>query len=242
MKQKLHRLLNTILVEIGFELLRFPNGLLKKRIELLRKYKVDFVFDVGANTGQYASQLRRAGYKGEILSFEPLNEAFAALRKKTDQDNLWNAVQMGLGDFDGEAVIHVAENSVSSSIRDIKNEHVQAVPKSKYIAQETITVRKLDTVFHEYKKEGKTCFLKIDTQGFEKEVINGALQSLSAFAGIQVEMSLVPLYEGESMYEELKKLIEQNGFELFSLEPGFSDPGTGKLMQVDGVFFRKSIK
>lgn len=242
MKQKLHRLLNTILVEIGFELLRFPSGLLKKRIELLRKYKVDFVFDVGANTGQYASQLRKAGYKGDILSFEPLNEAFAALKKKADQDNLWNAVQMGLGDFDGEAVIHIAENSVSSSIRDIKNEHVQAVPESKYIAQETITVRKLDTVFHEYKKEGKTCFLKIDTQGFEKEVINGALQSLSAFAGIQVEMSLVPLYEGESMYEDLKKLIEQNGFELFSLEPGFSDPETGKLMQVDGVFFRKSIK
>ena len=71
MKQKLHRLLNTILVEIGFELLRFPNGLLKKRIELLRKYKVDFVFDVGANTGQYASQLRKAGYKGKILSFVP---------------------------------------------------------------------------------------------------------------------------------------------------------------------------
>ena len=242
MKQKLHRFLNTILIRIGFELLRFPSGLLKKRIELLRRFKVNFVLDVGANTGQYADQLRKAGYKGEILSFEPLNEAFIKLKKKSSRDNLWNAEQLGLGDYDGEAIIHVAENSVSSSILDIKSDHVKAVPESKYIAQEKIIVRKLDSIFNRYKQDGKTFFLKIDTQGFEKEVINGSLQSLPDITGIQVEMSLVPLYEGELMFEDLKKMIEDNGFELFSLEPGFFDQESGKLMQVDGVFFRKSTK
>jgi FkbM family methyltransferase len=238
MKQELHRFLNSFLIKIGFELLKFPYGLLKKRIELMKKFNIDFVFDVGANTGQYANQLRSAGYKGAILSFEPLTEAFSILQKHTEKDKNWKAEQIGLGNFDGESLINVAKNSVSSSILNIRKEHVEAVPDSKYVSQEKITIRKLDTIFEKYEQQGKNFFLKIDTQGFEKEVINGALLSLPKIAGIQVEMSLVELYEGESMYEDLKRLVESYGFDLYSLEPGFSDPDTGKLMQIDGIFFR----
>jgi len=239
MKQKLHRFLNSFLIKIGFELLKFPYGLLKKRIELMKRFNINFVFDVGANTGQYASHLRRAGYKGTILSFEPLTEAFSILQKHTEKDKNWKAEQIGLGNFDGETIINVAQNSVSSSILNIRKEHVEAVPDSKYISQENITIRKLDSIFNKYEQKGKNFFLKIDTQGFEREVINGALLSLPKITGIQVEMSLVQLYEGESMYDDSKKLIESYGFELYSLEPGFSDPDSGKLMQIDGIFFRK---
>lgn len=238
MKQKLHRFLNSLLIKFGFELLTFPSGLLKKRIELMKKFNIDFVFDVGANTGQYANQLRCAGYKGTILSFEPLTEAFSILQKHIEKDKNWKAEQMGLGNFDGEAIINVAKNSVSSSILNIRKEHVDAVPESKYVAQEKISICKLDSVFEKYKQQGKNFFLKIDTQGFEKEVINGALLSLPEITGIQVEMSLVELYEGESKYEDLKRLVESYGFDLYSLEPGFSDPDSGKLMQIDGIFFR----
>jgi len=238
MKQELHRFLNSILIKFGFELLTYPSGLLKRRIELMKKFNINFVFDVGANTGQYASGLRAAGYKGEILSFEPLSKAFSILQKHILQDENWKAEHIGLGNFDGETIINVAQNSVSSSILNIRKEYVEAVPESKYVAQEKITIRKLDSVFEKYEQQGKNFFLKIDTQGFEKEVINGALQSLPKITGIQVEMSLVELYEGESMYEDLKRLVESYGFELYSLEPGFSDPDSGKLMQIDGVFFR----
>jgi FkbM family methyltransferase len=238
MKQKLHRFLNSILIKFGFELLTYPSGLLKRRIELMKKFNINFVFDVGANTGQYANQLRSAGYKGTIHSFEPLTEAFSILQKHTEEDKNWRAEQIGLGNFDGESVINVAENSVSSSILNIKKEHVEAVPESKYVAQEKITIRKLDSIFEKYEQLEKNFFLKIDTQGFEREVINGALLSLPKITGIQVEMSLVELYEGESMYEDLKRLVESYGFDLYSLEPGFSDPETRKLMQIDGIFFR----
>jgi len=239
MKQKLHRFLNSILIKFGFALLTYPSGLLKRRIELMKKFNINFVFDVGANTGQYASGLRAAGYNGEILSFEPLSKAFSILQKHILQDENWKAEHIGLGNFDGETIINVAQNSVSSSILNIRKEHVEAVPESKYISQENITIRKLDSIFNKYEQKGKNYFLKIDTQGFEKEVINGTLQSMDKITGIQVEMSLVELYEGESMYDDMKKLIESYGFELYSLEPGFSDPDSGKLMQVDGIFFRK---
>jgi FkbM family methyltransferase len=204
----------------------------------MNRFNIDFVFDVGANTGQYANQLRSAGYKGAILSFEPLTEAFSKLQKHIEKDKNWKAEQIGLGNFDGESMINVAKNSVSSSILNIRKEHVKAVPESKYVSQEKITIRKLDNIFEKYEQHGKNFFLKIDTQGFEKEVINGSFLSLSKIAGIQVEMSLVALYEGESMFEDLKRLIESLGFELYSLEPGFSDPDTGKLMQIDGIFFK----
>jgi FkbM family methyltransferase len=219
-------------------ILKFPTGSLKIRIDLMRKFNVGLILDVGANTGQYAANVRCAGYTGDIVSFEPLNEAFNLLSHKTDRDHKWSAVQIGLGDFDGESVINVSKNLVSSSILNIRKEHTDAAPESKYIAQEKIVIQKLDSIFSNYKKNGVNTFLKIDTQGFEKEVITGAIKSLGEIVGIQVEMSLVELYEGELMFDEMKKMIESHGFELYYLEPGFSNPMTGKLMQVDGIFFR----
>lgn len=240
MKKKIHELINLILIKFGFELLKFPHGILKRRMELLRKFNIDLILDVGANTGQYSGIVRRAGYNGDIVSFEPLSEAFQMLGKHIKKDKKWLAENIGLGNFDGETIINISQNSVCSSILNIKSEHVDAEPKSKYIAQEKILIRKLDSIFNKYEMKHRNIFLKIDTQGFEKEVIEGGTQSLSRITGIQLEMSLVELYEGESTYEDLKKLIESYGFEFFSLEPGFSDPSSGKLLQIDGIFFRNN--
>jgi len=238
MKRKIHLFINLVLIKLGFELLKFPSGSLKKRIELMKRFNIGIILDVGANTGQFAGNVRKAGYKGEIVSFEPLTEAFSQLEKRTENDKKWIAEKIGLGDFDGESVINISQNLVSSSILNIKKEHTDAEPESKYIAQEKITIRKLDSIFSKYEQVGRNLFLKIDTQGFEKEVILGAVNSLKKITGLQVEMSLVECYDGEMMYDDLKNLIESYGFGLYYLEPGFSDPVTGKLMQVDGIFFR----
>ncbi len=238
MKRKIHLFINSILIKFGFELLKFPSGSLKKRIELMKRFNIGVVFDVGANTGQFAGSVRKAGYKGEIISFEPLSSAFKLLKNQSDNDEKWSSENFGMGDFDGESVINISQNLVSSSILNIKKEHTDAEPESKYVAQEKITIRKLDSVFSNYEQKGKNIFLKIDTQGFEKEVILGAAKSLNKITGLQVEMSLIECYDGEMMYNDLKNLIESFRFELYYLEPGFSDPVTGKLMQVDGIFFK----
>jgi FkbM family methyltransferase len=238
MKRKIHLFINSILIKFGFELLKFPSGSLKKRIELMKRFNVGVILDVGANTGQFAGSVRKAGYKGEIISFEPLSSAFKLLKNQSDNDEKWNAENIGLGDFDGESIINVSQNLVSSSILNIKKEHTDAEPESKFVAQEKITIRKLDSVFTAFEQKNENIFLKIDTQGFEKDVILGATNSLSKITGLQVEMSLVECYDGEMMYNDLKNLIESFGFELYYLEPGFSDSVSGKLMQVDGIFFR----
>lgn len=82
--------------------------------------------------------------------------------------------------------------------------------------------------------------MKIDTQGFEKNIIDGANESLKHFKIIQLEMSIVPLYENEMLYIEMINYLDKRGFQLFSLENGFSDRTTGQLLQVDGIFVQNS--
>ena len=238
MKSKLLQIVNIALQKAGFELLKYPHGFLKRRIELIKKFGVGTILDVGANAGQYAKLMRKIGYSGEIISFEPLSKAYSELQNEIGNDKHWVAKNLGLGDFDGEADINISQNSVSSSLLSIKAEHLTVAPQSKYIARETVQIKKLDSVFSGLHINNKPVFLKIDAQGFESRILRGASESLAKITGIQVEMSLAQLYEGEMTFEEIKKMIESEGFELYSVEPGFYNKQTGQLLQIDGIFFR----
>ena len=121
---------------------------------------------------------------------------------------------------------------------DMLPDHVNSAPHSSYIGKEKITVRKLDSVMKDYYSKGDNILLKIDTQGFEKQVLDGAEQSLPIIRGIQLEMSLLPLYSDSILYLEMIELLKNKGYKLYSLENGFSNPETGQLLQVDGIFFR----
>jgi len=242
MKRELHKALNVILNSVGFELCKFPYGSLKRKIEFLRHYQTDTIIDVGANTGQFAESVLHGGFKGRIVSIEPLSSAFSILQKKTLHRHNWEALQMALGDFDGESTINVSRNSASSSILPIKEEHLAAAPESRYISTEIIKVSKLDSIFNQFIDAGREkVFLKIDTQGFEKNVITGAELSLQHIDGVQLEMSLVELYEGEPTFLQMISLMESYGFMLFSLEPGYSNPFSKQMLQVDGIFLKRNL-
>lgn len=78
--------------------------------------------------------------------------------------------------------------------------------------------------------------MKIDVQGFERQVLAGATEILPQVKGIQLELSLVPLYESQPIYREMIKFLEKLGYELYALVPGFTEHKTGKLLQMDGIF------
>jgi FkbM family methyltransferase len=207
--------------------------------KLLATYAVDCVFDVGANTGQYGRALRDMGFRSQIISFEPLSDAHARLVRNSRRDRRWVvAPAMALGDFDGETEIHVAGNLVSSSIREMTEAHEQAAPASKYAGKEKIKMQTLDSVFPAYAADFARPFLKIDTQGYESQVLDGAGSCLGHFVGVQAEMSLSELYQGQALLLDFALRMRQEGFQLAGLFPGFADNRTGRLLQVDGVFFR----
>lgn len=225
----------------GIQIKRYPDRDLVRRMKIIETHQIDTLFDIGANAGQYASKMRKLGYGKRIISFEPLKSAFQALKKVSSKDKNWLIYNYALGNDDIKSVINVAGNSQSSSILNMLPAHSTSEPESKYIAKQEIEIKRIDSVFNSFCKEGSSVMIKIDTQGFEKKVIEGAKDSLHHVKLIQLEMSIIPLYESEISFVEMINYLESKGFQLFSLENGFSDSTTGQLLQVDGIFVQKAF-
>lgn len=225
---------------VGFDLIRYnsvkhPVG---RRLKLIDHHGIDLIFDIGANAGQFGRNIRELGYRGRIVSFEPVSSAYGRLIENASSDPLWETDNIALGNFDGESAINLAGNSFSSSLLNMLPMHENNAPESVYVGREKISVRKIDSIFSKYRRPDDKVYLKIDTQGFEKKVIEGAEQSLKDIIGVQMEVSLVPLYQGETLLADMIGFMSDKGFLLMSLEPGFSDVSTGRLLQVDCLFFR----
>lgn len=229
--------INKIIHKLGIEITRFPNSNDRRLLQFLKNNAINTCVDVGANTGQFATKLIEIGFQGNIISFEPQKSAFEMLSKKAANHNNWKVYNYALGDFDGESTINVSANSVSSSLLNIMPQHKSAEPQSQYINQETIQVKKLDTVLSQSVNADKI-FLKIDTQGFESKVLKGAANTLSKVHVLELEMSCVELYESELLFDDMKKHIESMGFNLCSIESGFADEKSGKLLQIEAVFIK----
>lgn len=207
----------------------------------LSNHQVDLVLDVGANDGGYGRALRRGGYAGDIVSFEPLTDAYERLKQLAAIDARWYvAPRMAIGSKRGECRINIAGNSRSSSILSMDERHMLAAPDSKYVGSEIVTICPLDEFRHEVVEQARTPFLKIDTQGFEMPVLEGATGLLGRVVGVQLELSLTKLYEGQVLYEDIIRWLCDHGFVLWNVIPGFVDPDNGRLLQMDGIFFRSS--
>jgi FkbM family methyltransferase len=205
----------------------------------LKANGIDLVLDVGANTGQFASSLLAVGYNGRIVSFEPLSLAHARLSAAAKGVSTWIVHERSaIGDRDGETEINVAGNSVSSSVLAMTDKHATAAPGSAYVGRESVQMVRLDTVARTYLRDAARPFLKIDTQGFEWQVLEGARETLPSIRGILCEMSLVPLYSGQRLWKDVLAKIEGDGFSLWALQKGFTDPKDGRTLQMDGIFFR----
>lgn len=237
----LKRAIKQLARSIGLEVSRYdPTASRAVQLEtLLRLHHINLVFDIGANVGQYARFLRQAGYKGKVVSFEPLATAHTVLCIANKFDADWEiAPRAAIGAEDGEIEINVAANSVSSSVLEMLDTHLAAAPKSRYVDKEWVPLRRLDSIAMKYLDKEAKLFLKIDAQGYEERVLEGAKNILPYAIGLQLELSLVPLYSGQAGFLEILHLLQEQGFDLYALFPEFIDPNTGRLLQVDGLFFR----
>jgi FkbM family methyltransferase len=229
---------------VGLDLIRYnfhnsEDALLKKTLE---QFEIDLVIDVGANAGQYGSLLRDLGYKNKIYSFEPIAEVFSKLQMRAAKDGNWEVFNKGIGSKNESLFINVSENFVSSSLLPITDASTTAKSDTKFTRQEEISIITLDSFFERNEiKNWKHPFLKIDVQGYEKQVLDGSLNTLKNISVLQIELSLVKLYEGSMLYKEVIYLMEEYGFYLYTIIPGFRNPQTGQLLQIDGVFVNKHI-
>lgn len=225
----------------GFDLHRFTPGSNPslQLVKALARFEVDLVLDVGANIGQFAAELRSYGFQGNLVSFEPLSTAHRVLSEAAIRDVGWKVhPRCAIGGEDGETVINVSGNSVSSSLLPMLKSHSSAAADSVYVGAERTPIYRLDSVAPHYLQNANRPFLKIDTQGFEWSVLDGAKETLPQVRGILCELSLVPLYEGQRLWREMIHRIEDLGFTLWAIQPGFVDSRDGRTLQFDAVFFR----
>jgi FkbM family methyltransferase len=207
------------------------------RVRQLQDHKVDLVLDIGANDGGYARECRIFGYRGRIVSFEPL--AAPRMRLRTGKDADWAVLPYAIGDRDGDIDINVAGNGeASSSALAMLDTHRAAAPESRFVSVERCPVRRLDSIWSSLVGQSQRAFLKIDVQGYERAVLDGAQEVLDIAVGLQIEVSLVPLYEGGMLYgEALSRLLEQ-GFEVARIDGGFTNKRTGRMLQADVTLYR----
>jgi FkbM family methyltransferase len=180
---------------------------------LFKLLDIDLVVDVGANRGQFADFVRhRVGYQGALLSFEPIPELADELARRARKDPAWTVVGKALGAKSETRHFHRVQSSPMSSLLK-----PSAHATSQYAAFNTvqemlqIEVDTLDAALDAY-PQCRNVYLKLDVQGYERHVLDGAKASLSVIAALQSELNVVPLYEGQPHYLELLQHIDGLGY------------------------------
>lgn len=208
------------------------------RQRLLTAAGTTLILDVGANEGQYAAALRNEGYPGRIVSFEPLPTAFPALAARAAADPRWECRQVALGERDGETTLYEAANSLSSSLLPMLDRHRTAAPHARVVREHRVRVTTIDRVAPEVATPADVIFLKADVQGGERQVLAGAAATLPRVALAELELSLVPLYDGAPSYLDVIEAMTAEGFRIVWLERAMIDRERDELLQVDALFRR----
>ena len=211
---------------------------------LLRLFSYDCVFDVGANVGQYASMLRRdVGFKGWILSFEPHPDVFARLEREARNDPKWVCIQTALTDRDGTLPFNcVAADQFSSLLKPDDTQIKKLVGAGAQSRTIDVAAAKLDSVFAELRQKYafSTPLLKLDTQGNDIAVVQGARAVAAEFIGIQTELAFRPLYEGATRYDEAIAFFAELGFSPAALFPNNAGHFP-RLFEMDCLFVRNDL-
>ncbi len=230
---------------LGLELQRYDldGTYSKRRRRQLESERVDLVLDVGAHAGEFAQALRHGGYEGKIVSFEPIREHYERLEALAKADRDWSCQRTAIGDHSGEIEIYISGNDgFSSSVREMASAHETADPSSSYVGSEMVEVTTLDRLQGEILDPESRAFLKVDTQGFESEVLAGATEVLRSCRLVELELGFVELYKDQVLFQELVQRAHDAGFALTDLEPGFRDSRTKELLQMDALFIRSEIR
>lgn len=207
--------------------------------QILDIQQINLVLDVGANKGQYYKFMRTLGYSGKIISFEPLSDAHSFLEKVSKKDPLWEiAPRTAIGDEDGEIIINIAGNSESSSLLPMLDRHKNSAPQSAYIRSEIVKITRLDSIISSYLENDAKVLLKVDVQGYEQKVLEGAKDILPQVKGIQLEVSILPLYDGELLFRDMLSYMDHLGYSMTYINPTFFDVNTGQMLQADVIFLK----
>jgi FkbM family methyltransferase len=212
-------------------------------MHVLSLYKANCVLDVGANKGQYAQALRRAGYRGWIVSFEPVPRDFELLAQRAAKDGKWTAHCMALGREDDTIAMNVVPGTLSSLLpaTPFGSKRYQRLQEPTSI---DVQVRRLDGVLDEVTAHvpGVRPYLKLDTQGSDLEAFAGCAARVEDLVGMQSEVALLEIYEGMPRMPQAIAVYEEAGFEITGLYPVSRERRTARVLEFDCIMARASTR
>ncbi|HVA15652.1 MAG TPA: FkbM family methyltransferase [Stellaceae bacterium] len=223
---------------------RLPNLELSTHLrQLFQKYGIDCVIDVGANTGQYGQFLRNeVGFAGLIISIEPLSDCFVDLNQAASCDPDWIVLNFALGATAGNALFNVMAYRQLSSFLDPSNDQAAHMAALNQVHQKiSVPVRRLDTVVAtiEACRPLGPIYLKLDTQGFDLEVVKGCGAAIERVQALQTEVSVLPIYDGMTDWRSAIAALETLGFAMSGLWAVNRDFAL-KAMEFDCVMVRST--
>ena len=219
-----------------------PPGSYQRQLQdLFAQMQVNLVLDVGAFVGNYAQLLRDAGYKGRIISFEPVPASYQQLHARMHHDRLWSGQPFGLSDENREALINTFSRGDFNSLLSLKDdsEAAYALDHSNR-RQILIQLRRLDSILPELIEEIQSCriFMKIDTQGHDASVVKGAAGVLKNIIGLQSELPAVQIYDGMTSMPAVLEYYSTCGFVPIGFHPVNTMRGTQISPEFDVLFSR----
>ena len=227
--------LKVLLGKFGLRVGRQSELFTFRLVNHMKRHGITNIIDVGANVGQFYFEIKSAGYDGNVISFEPLPDAHKRLIAFSKNRSDWTIYDpIAIGSSVSTTTLNIANNSASSSIRNQTELMKKNAKFAKEINQVKVNITTLDNAleFMNY----SNCALKIDTQGYELEVLKGASQTLKKIRLISVELSLAELYEGQAKYHQIDEYLRSIGFRLIELYPGFKNFDNGEVFEYDAIY------
>lgn len=203
-------------------------------------YDVNCVLDVGANKGQFAKELRRSGYRGHIVSFEPVPDIFKRLERVAAGDPKWTVLPYALGREDGSVEMKVVFGTMSSALGPTDYGR-KRYKRFQNITTVDVPLRRLDGLLDEIVPDEIThprWYLKLDTQGFDIEVFAGLGDRTKEIVAMQSEMALLSIYDGMPRLPAALETYEEAGFEVSGMFPVTREKDTGRVLEFDCVLVR----
>lgn len=229
---------------VGLHVGRYPpvDSLAYHLKTVLRELAIDCVLDVGAHEGEFAASLRDLDYTGQIISFEPVRASFEVLTRARASDRAWSGQNVALGAQDGEFEMNIYNGSVFNSfLKPAENGSTRFGAATELVRTEKVPMRRLESVIDEILgvRPGARLFLKVDTQGYDLQVVRGAGRRLDAIRALQTELAARSTYSGMPSLPEALGELQQLGFELTGMFPVARELDHLRLIELDCVMCRK---
>lgn len=165
-----------------------------------------YILDIGANVGQSANNFRKFFSKAKIICFEPVNSTYDILKEKTKNDKLIVCENYALGDKEGTTKINLSTNSGLNSLVEDVNKRFDSNNKQK------IKISTVDSYLAKEKIEHIN-LIKIDTEGFDLNVLKGASETLIEGRVDFIVCEIDFLYESsKGNFEEINRYLQSKGY------------------------------